>query len=40
VLIGRDHWAGAAAAATGDRSMGPYLKRVPCPLISCDDLLG
>ncbi|WP_432942089.1 nucleotidyltransferase family protein [Kribbella sp. CA-253562] len=40
VLIGRDHWAGAAAAATGDRSMGPYLKRVPCPLIPCDDLLG
>ncbi|ONI71461.1 hypothetical protein BWI15_14860 [Kribbella sp. ALI-6-A] len=40
VLIGRDHWAGAAAATTGDRSMGPYLKRVPCPLIACDDLLG
>jgi molybdenum cofactor cytidylyltransferase/nicotine blue oxidoreductase len=40
VLIGRDHWAGASAAATGDRSMGPYLKRVPCPLIPCDDLLG
>ncbi|MGC4941001.1 nucleotidyltransferase family protein [Kribbella sp. DT2] len=39
VFIGRDHWAGAAAAATGDRSMGPYLKRVPCPLIPCDDLL-
>jgi molybdenum cofactor cytidylyltransferase/nicotine blue oxidoreductase len=40
VLIGRDHWAGAAAAATGDRSMGPYLKTVPCPLIACDDLVG
>ncbi len=39
VLIGRTHWAPAAAAATGDRSMGPYLKRVPCPLIPCDDLL-
>ncbi len=40
VVIGRDHWTSAAAAATGDRSMGPYLKRVPCPLIPCDDLLG
>ncbi|GAA1551643.1 NTP transferase domain-containing protein [Kribbella lupini] len=40
VVIGRDHWSGAAAAATGDRSMGPYLKRVPCPLIACDDLLA
>ncbi|GAB3837177.1 nucleotidyltransferase family protein [Kribbella italica] len=39
VVIGRDHWTAAAAAATGDRSMGPYLKRVPCPLIPCDDLL-
>lgn len=39
VLIGRRHWTPAAAATTGDRSMGPYLKRVPCPIIPCDDLL-
>ncbi|TWD79292.1 molybdenum cofactor cytidylyltransferase/nicotine blue oxidoreductase [Kribbella amoyensis] len=39
VVIGRAHWGAAGAAATGDRSMGPYLKRVPCPLIPCDDLL-
>jgi molybdenum cofactor cytidylyltransferase/nicotine blue oxidoreductase len=40
VLIARAHWSAAATAATGDRSMGPYLKRVPCPLIPCDDLTG
>ncbi|MFI7599338.1 NTP transferase domain-containing protein [Actinoplanes sp. NPDC049681] len=26
VLLGRDHWAGVAAAATGDRGARPYLR--------------
>jgi CTP:molybdopterin cytidylyltransferase MocA len=39
VVIGRAHWPGAHAAATDGRLMGPYLKRVPCPLIPCDDLV-
>jgi CTP:molybdopterin cytidylyltransferase MocA len=26
VLLGRDHWAGAAAAATGDRGARDYLR--------------
>ncbi|MFI5711870.1 NTP transferase domain-containing protein [Kribbella sp. NPDC051620] len=40
VVLGRDHWRPALDAAHGNRSAGPYLKRVPCPLIACDDLLG
>lgn len=38
VLMGRAHWEAAAAAATGDRGAGSYLKRAGCPLIPCDDL--
>jgi CTP:molybdopterin cytidylyltransferase MocA len=29
VLLGRDHWAGAAAAATGDRGARDYLRAHP-----------
>ncbi|WP_328329026.1 hypothetical protein OHA70_05000 [Kribbella sp. NBC_00382] len=39
VVLGRDHWQPAHDAAHGNRSAGPYLKRVPCPLIPCDDLV-
>jgi CTP:molybdopterin cytidylyltransferase MocA len=39
VVMGRTHWHPALTAAHGDRSAGPYLKRVPCPLIPCDDLI-
>jgi CTP:molybdopterin cytidylyltransferase MocA len=38
ILMGRTHWEGAKAAATGDRGAGSYLKRAGCPLIPCDDL--
>lgn len=40
VVMGRNHWLPALTAAHGDRSAGPYLKRVPCPLIPYDDLIG
>jgi CTP:molybdopterin cytidylyltransferase MocA len=40
VVLGRTHWQPALDSAHGNRSAGPYLKRVPCPLIPCDDLLG
>jgi molybdenum cofactor cytidylyltransferase/nicotine blue oxidoreductase len=39
VVMGRTHWRPALDSAHGDRAAGPYLKRVPCPLIPCDDLL-
>lgn len=39
VVMGRIHWQPALEAAHGDRAAGPYLKRVPCPLIPCDDLI-
>jgi molybdenum cofactor cytidylyltransferase/nicotine blue oxidoreductase len=39
VLMGRTHWEAAAAAATGDRGAGSYLKRAGCPLIPCEDLI-
>jgi molybdenum cofactor cytidylyltransferase/nicotine blue oxidoreductase len=38
ILMGRTHWEAAAAAATGDRGAGSYLKRAGCPLIPCEDL--
>lgn len=38
ILMGRTHWEAAAAAATGDRGAGSYLKRAGCPLIPCDEL--
>jgi molybdenum cofactor cytidylyltransferase/nicotine blue oxidoreductase len=40
VVLGRTHWRPALESAHGDRAAGPYLKRVPCPLIPCDDLLA
>ncbi|NEA34225.1 hypothetical protein [Streptomyces sp. SID13031] len=39
VVLGCAHWQPAHDSAQGDRSAGPYLKRIPCPLIPCDDLL-
>jgi CTP:molybdopterin cytidylyltransferase MocA len=40
VLLGRDHWAGVAAAATGDRGARPYLRahRDRVLLVPCDDI--
>jgi CTP:molybdopterin cytidylyltransferase MocA len=38
VLIGREHWDGVAAAATGDRGARDYLARRDVTLIACADL--
>jgi nicotine blue oxidoreductase len=40
VLIGREHWAGVAAAAVGDTGAKPYLAahRARLRLIACDDI--
>jgi CTP:molybdopterin cytidylyltransferase MocA len=38
VLLGRDHWAGAAELADGDRGAGPYLTRHGAELIEVGDL--
>lgn len=40
VLIGRDHWAGVAAAAIGDTGAKPYLSAhaADLRLIACDDV--
>jgi CTP:molybdopterin cytidylyltransferase MocA len=38
VLIGRDHWAGVAAAAAGDRGARDYLSTHPPTLVDCSDL--
>lgn len=38
VLIGRAHWAGAAAAATADRGARDYLVRHEVTLVGCSDL--
>jgi len=38
VLIGRHHWAGAAAAAEGDRGARSYLDGHECADVSCEDL--
>lgn len=38
VLIGRDHWAGAAAAAVGDRGARAYLDGHECVDVPCEDL--
>lgn len=38
VLIGRDHWAGVMATATGDRGARDYLKAHPPLLVECGDL--
>ena len=38
VLIGRDHWAGVAAVATGDRGARDYLARHDVLDVDCSDL--
>lgn len=38
VLLGRDHWAGVVATATGDRGARDYLKEHPPLLVECGDL--
>lgn len=38
VLIGRDHWAGVAATAEGDRGARDYLRAHPPVLVECGDL--
>jgi CTP:molybdopterin cytidylyltransferase MocA len=38
VLLGRAHWAGVAALATGDRGARPYLAGREVLLVPCDDV--
>lgn len=38
VLIGRDHWAGVVASATGDRGARDYLAAHEVGLVECGDL--
>ncbi|MFC4787105.1 nucleotidyltransferase family protein [Nocardioides sp. MAHUQ-72] len=38
VLLGRDHWAGVLAAATGDRGARDYLAGRDVALVACEDL--
>ncbi|RNI22777.1 nucleotidyltransferase family protein [Flexivirga caeni] len=38
VLLGRDHWAGAAGGAAGDRGARDYLRAHDTVLVECDDL--
>lgn len=38
VVIGRDHWAGVIASATGDRGARDYLESHPPVLVECGDL--
>jgi CTP:molybdopterin cytidylyltransferase MocA len=38
VLIGRDHWAGAAGSARGDRGARAYLAEADVALVECGDL--
>ena len=38
VLLGRDHWAGIAATATGDRGARDYLDAHDLTLVECGDL--
>lgn len=38
VLIGRAHWAAAAADSAGDRGAGPYLRAHGATAVPCDDL--
>lgn len=40
VVIGREHWAAAAASATGDRGAGAYLKHAGAAVVDCTDLGG
>lgn len=38
VLLGREHWTGAAASATGDAGARDYLKQRTVTMVSCDDV--
>jgi CTP:molybdopterin cytidylyltransferase MocA len=38
VLLGREHWPGALAGATGDRGARDYLRAHPPVLVECGDL--
>ena len=38
VLLGREHWPGATAGATGDRGARDYLRAHPPVLVECGDL--
>jgi nicotine blue oxidoreductase len=38
VLLGRDHWAGVAATAVGDRGARDYLRTHRPELVECGDL--
>lgn len=38
VLLGRDHWVGAAELADGERGAGPYLRRHGAELVEVGDL--
>ncbi|NEB78699.1 nucleotidyltransferase family protein, partial [Streptomyces sp. SID14478] len=40
VLFGREHWAGIAASAAGDRGARAYLKEHACAveLVECGDI--
>jgi len=38
VLLGRDHWAGVVASATGDRGARDYLASHDVELVECGDL--
>ena len=38
VLLGRAHWPGARAAATGDTGAREYLRHHEITLVSCDDV--
>jgi CTP:molybdopterin cytidylyltransferase MocA len=38
VLIGREHWSGAAALATGDEGARPYLARHHVDTVPCEDV--
>ncbi|RIJ78195.1 nucleotidyltransferase family protein [Nakamurella silvestris] len=40
VLLGRNHWAGAAASATGDNGARGYLSTHPAQLVEVADLAG
>jgi CTP:molybdopterin cytidylyltransferase MocA len=38
VLLGRDHWTGVVAAATGDQGARTYLTTHDVELVECGDL--
>ncbi|WP_433791398.1 nucleotidyltransferase family protein [Actinoplanes sp. CA-252034] len=38
VLLGRDHWAGVSASATGDRGARDYLRANPVRVVPVDDV--